>query len=188
MLEAMAEWMSYPMYYAFDGASPPPRIGAAHATIFPYGPFRTADGEVLLGVQNEREWNLFCSHVLGSSELAADERFRSNAKRNANRAPLTVLIEDCFANLPRLAVLERLDRANIANASVNDMAGLWAHPQLAARDRWREIGTAAGPVPALLPPGQRNARMDPVPALGEHSLAILAEIGLSPSDMNDHAA
>jgi itaconate CoA-transferase len=190
MLEAMAEWMSYPMYYAFDGASPPPRVGAAHATIFPYGPFRAADGEVLLGVQNEREWSMFCSHVLDRPELAADARFNSNAKRNADRAALTSLIEDCFASLPRLAVLERLDAANIANASVNDMAGLWAHPQLVARDRWREVGTAAGQIPALLPPGQRDARMDPVPALGEHSLAILAEIGLSASDLdalNDHA-
>ncbi len=188
MLEAMAEWMSYPMYYAFDDASPPPRTGAAHATIAPYGPYRTAGGEVLLGVQNEREWAAFCATVLGKPELADDERFNSNAKRNANRVPLTGLIEDCIAHLPRATVLARLDQANIANASVNDMAGLWAHPQLAARDRWREIGTPAGAIPALLPPGQREARMDPVPALGEHSLAILAEIGLAPSDMNDHAA
>jgi itaconate CoA-transferase len=188
MLEAMAEWMSYPMYYAFDGASPPPRTAAAHATIAPYGPYRTADGEVLLGVQNEREWSAFCATVLGKPELAADERFNANAKRNANRALLTGLIEDVLAALPRQTVLERLDEASIANASVNDMAGLWAHPQLAARDRWRAVGTAAGAIPALLPPGQNDARMDPVPALGEHSLAILAEIGLSPADMDDHAA
>jgi len=179
MLEAMAEWMSYPMYYAFDGATPPPRTGAAHATIAPYGPYRTADGEVLLGVQNEREWTAFCATVLGKPELAVDERFNANAKRNANRAELAGLIEEIFTALPRQAVLERLDQAAIANASVNDMAGLWAHPQLVARNRWREVGTPAGAIPALLPPGQRDARMDPVPALGEHSDAILAEIGLS---------
>lgn len=188
MLEAMAEWMSYPMYYAFDGAAPPPRTGAAHATIAPYGPYRTADGEVLLGVQNEREWAAFCTTVLGQPALANDERFNANAKRNANRAQLAMLIEEVFATLPREAVLDRLDQAAIANASVNDMAGLWAHPQLAARDRWREVGTPAGAVPALLPPGQRDARMEPVPALGEHSEAILREIGLTAADINDHAA
>ena len=179
MLESLAEWMNYPMYYAFDGATPPPRTGAAHATIAPYGPYRTADGEVLLGVQNEREWTAFCATVLGKPELAVDERFNANAKRNANRAELAGLIEEIFTALPRQAVLERLDQAAIANASVNDMAGLWAHPQLVARNRWREVGTPAGAIPALLPPGQRDARMDPVPALGEHSDAILAEIGLS---------
>ncbi len=179
MLESMAEWMSYPMYYAFDGATPPPRTGAAHATIAPYGPYRTADGEVLLGVQNEREWSAFCTGVLGKPDLATDERFSSNAKRNAGRELLTGLIEDVLAALPRRTVLERLDQANIANASVNDMAGLWAHPQLAARDRWREVGTPAGAIPALLPPGQRDAQMNAVPELGEHSAAILAELGLS---------
>jgi itaconate CoA-transferase len=182
MLEAMAEWMSYPMYYAFDGAAPPPRTGAAHATIAPYGPYRTADGEVLLGVQNEREWAAFCTTVLGQPALANDERFNANAKRNANRALLTELIENVLATLPRRAVLERLDQAAIANASVNDMAGLWTHPQLNARDRWREVDSPVGMLPALLPPGQRNARMGAVPALGEHSDAILAELGLSRAD------
>lgn len=178
MLEAMAEWMSYPMYYAFDGAPPPPRVGAAHATIYPYGPFAAADGEVMLGIQNEREWASFCTHVLRHPDLAADPRFAANALRSANRDALTALILDVFAALSRVEVLARLDAAGIANASVNDMAGLWAHPQLAARSRWTQIATPAGPIPAMLPPGMTDARMDPVPALGEHTAAILAELGL----------
>jgi itaconate CoA-transferase len=176
MLEAMAEWMSHPMYYAFEGASPPPRVGSTHATIFPYGLFRTADGEVMLGVQNEREWLSFCSTVLLAPDLAKDERFVTGARRNANREALTTIIEACFVTLPRDVVLARLEKARIANANVNDMAGLWAHPQLSARHRWREVATPAGPIPALLPPGQEDARMDPVPACGEHTAAILAEL------------
>jgi crotonobetainyl-CoA:carnitine CoA-transferase CaiB-like acyl-CoA transferase len=179
MLEAMAEWMSYPLYYAFDGAPPPPRVGAAHATIFPYGPFAAADGEVMLGIQNEREWAAFCEIVLEDPALAKDARFTSNALRTANRQSLTEQIEARFALLSRQQVLDRLDAARIANASVNDMAGLWAHPQLAARDRWREVATPSGTIPALLPPGQDDSRMDPVPALGAHTSAILAELGLS---------
>lgn len=178
MLEAMAEWMSYPMYYAFEGAPPPPRVGAAHATIYPYGPFPAADGEVMLGVQNEREWVAFCAQVLERPDLSDDDRFSSNARRNDNRDALAALIGECFRGLSREAVLARLDRAKIANASVNDMAALWAHPQLAARHRWRRIDTPAGEVPAMLPPGQATARMEAVPALGEHTDRILAELGM----------
>jgi itaconate CoA-transferase len=182
MLEAMAEWMSYPLYYAFGGGSPPPRTGAAHATIYPYGPFRAADGEVLLGIQNEREWSAFCAEVLGQPALASDERFNAGARRNANRDALKAIIDTAFAPLSRADVLARLDRAKIASATVNDMAGLRAHRQLAARDRWREVGTPAGPIPALLPAGYTDARMDPVPALGAHTSAILAELGLPAED------
>ena len=179
MLEAMAEWMTYPLYYAFEGAPPPQRVGASHATIFPYGPFPTRDGDVMLGVQNEREWQAFCELVLERPEVAADPRFASNTLRSANRADLAALIAESTAHLGRAEMLDRLERAQIANASLNDMAGLWAHPQLRARDRWREVGTPVGPVPALLPPGQTDARMDPVPAVGEHTAAILAELGMA---------
>jgi itaconate CoA-transferase len=179
MLEAMAEWMSFPMYYAWEGAPPPPRAGAAHATIYPYGPFATADGEVMLGIQNEREWAAFCATVLERPELTDDARFATNAQRDANRAALAAIIAETFGTLDREAVLTRLDAAKIANASVNDMAGLWAHPQLAARNRWREVDTPAGPIAALLPPGQIEARMDPIPAIGAHTDAILAELGLA---------
>ena len=185
MLEAMGEWMGYPMYYAFDGAPPPPRTGASHASIYPYGPFAAGkdvgeSGTVMLGLQNEREWKVFCEAVLRRPEVAIDARFDSNARRNANRAELQALILGVFAGLTAAQVVERLDAAGIANARVNDMADLWAHPQLQARERWRTVGTPAGEVPALLPPGVSSAfepRMDPVPAVGQHNAAILAELG-----------
>jgi len=178
MLECMAEWMGFPMYYAYEGASQPPRAGASHPTVFPYGPFPTADADVMLGVQNEREWAAFCTVVLRNPELATDARFCSNLRRVENSREVTVLIGQVFAALPRAEVLRRLDEAKIANASVNDLAGLWAHPQLDARNRWTEVRTPAGPVKALIPPGLRTARMAPVPKVGEHNTAILAEIGL----------
>ena len=183
MLEAMGEWMGYPMYYAYDGAPPPPRTGASHASIYPYGPFLAGDGgTVMLGLQNEREWKIFCDAVLQRPEVATDPRFDSNAQRNANRTALQALILGVFAGLTVAQVVERLDAAGIANARVNEMADLWAHPQLQARQLWRSVGTPAGEVPALLPPGLNSAfdyRMDAVPAVGQHNAAILAELGWS---------
>ena len=182
MLESMVEWMSYPLYYAYDGATPPPRAGAAHATIYPYGPFPTGDGRtVMLGLQNEREWVTFCGEVLGQPALATDPRFASNSRRTESREELRAIIVAAFARLTAEDVVARLDAAQIANARMNDMHEVWRHPQLAARHRWTEVATAAGPIPALLPPGQPDApapRMDPVPALGEHTDAILRELGL----------
>ncbi|ALK99132.1 CoA-transferase [Massilia sp. WF1] len=181
MLESMMEWMSYPLYYAMDGASPPPRAGAAHATIYPYGPFPAGDGRVImLGLQNEREWALFCSKVLQKPELATDPRFNSNAARTVAREELRAIIVDVFSTLTAEQVIERLEAAPIANAHVNTMHDMWEHPQLKARDRWLEVATPAGPLPALKPPGvpeEWNARMDPIPALGAHTDAILAELG-----------
>jgi itaconate CoA-transferase len=181
MLESMMEWMSYPLYYAMDGASPPPRAGAAHATIYPYGPFPAGDGRVImLGLQNEREWALFCSKVLQQPELAADPRFSSNAARTAAREALRAIIVDAFSKLTAEQVIERLEAAPIANAHVNTMHDMWEHPQLKARGRWSEVATPAGPLPALKPPGVPDAwdaRMDPVPKLGAHTEAILAELG-----------
>ena len=181
MLECMAEWMGYPLYYAFDGAEPPPRSGAAHATIYPYGPFPTGDGQtVMLGLQNEREWRVFCERVLEQPQLVADPRFASNAARNAAREALREIIVAAFAPLTAEQVAARLDAAGIANARVNTMRDLWRHPQLEARRRWVEIDTPAGRIPALLPPGISGpdaARMGPVPALGQHTDAVLAEIG-----------
>jgi itaconate CoA-transferase len=181
MLESMAEWMSYPLYYAFDGAEPPQRASASHATIYPYGPFPAGDGKVImLGLQNEREWAVFCSKVLQQPALATDPRYNTNALRSAARRELYVLIVGVFAGLSAEQVVERLDEAQIANAHMNDMHDLWEHAQLKARHRWTEVGTPAGPVPALLPPGQPNGyepRMDPVPALGQHTDTILAELG-----------
>ena len=183
MLESMAEWMSFPMYYAFEGASAPQRSGAAHATIYPYGPFAAGDGKVvMLGLQNEREWAAFCSQVLQQPKLASDQRFDSNAKRTAARQALRDIIVQAFSTLTSEQVIARLDQAQIANAQVNDMQALWQHPQLQARQRWAQVQTPAGPVPALLPAGTgvddaELARMDPVPALGQHTDAILAELG-----------
>ena len=183
MLEAMGEWMGYPMYYAYDGAPPPPRTGASHASIYPYGPFAAGDGAtVMLGLQNEREWKIFCDAVLQHPKVATDPRFDSNAQRNANRTALQALILGVFAGLTVAQVVERLDAAGIANARVNDMADLWAHPQLQARQRWCSVGTPAGEVPAMLPPGVNSAfdyRMDAVPAVGQHNAAILAGLGWS---------
>ena len=187
MLESLAEWTSYPLYYAFDGAPPPPRTGAAHATIYPYGPFPTGDGgTVMMGLQNEREWVSFCQIVLQRPELATDPRFAGNARRVAERDALRQLIVDAFAASTAPQVLERLEAAKIANARVNTMHDVWQHPQLAARGRWREVGTSAGPVPALLPPGSWDVepRMDPVPALGEHTDEVLAELGYDAQEIH----
>ena len=182
MLESLVEWMNYPMYYAYDGAPPPPRAGAAHATIYPYGPFPIGDGTtVMLGLQNEREWQLFCDKVLLTPELAKDERFSANFKRVENRQALRALIVESFSTLNFDAVFDRLEHAQIANARVNDMQGVWDHPQLQARDRWREVETSAGTVPSLIPPGSNSAfepRMDAVPGLGQHTEQVLRELGL----------
>jgi len=181
MLESLVEWMNYPLYYAMDGASPPSRSGASHATIYPYGPFPAGDGKVvMLGLQNEREWATFCDKVLLQPALAKEERFASNSRRSAGREELRRIIVDAFADLTAEQVIARLEDAQIANAHVNDMHDVWAHPQLKARKRWREIDTAAGAVPALLPPGsweECEPRMDALPALGQHTAAILAGLG-----------
>jgi itaconate CoA-transferase len=187
MLEGMVEWMSHAMYYAFEGAQPPERAGAAHATIYPYGPFPTGDGKtVMLGLQNEREWLGFCQHVLIRPELASDERFATNSKRSAERRALHSIIVDTFAALNAEQVIARLEVAQIANARMNDMHDVWDHVQLRARGRWSQVGTPAGVIPALLPPGTPDcfsSRMDSVPALGQHTDSILAELGWRPADV-----
>lgn len=189
MLESLVEWTSYPLYYAIDGAAPPPRTGASHATIYPYGPFPAGDGKtVMLGLQNEREWVLFCNKVLLAPQLASDARFATNSKRSAARQELRDLIVDAFAKLTAEQVLARLDDAQIANANVNDMHDVWEHPQLRARQRWREIDSPAGKIPALLPPGsweQASPRMDAVPALGQHTDQILIDLGYSATQIAD---
>ncbi|EMC91949.1 hypothetical protein BAUCODRAFT_126919 [Baudoinia panamericana UAMH 10762] len=182
MLESMAEWMTFPMYYASDGAPPPAMSGAEHASIYPYGPFQTGeDGTVMLGMQNEREWVIFCNDVLDKPDLAEDERFANTSLRSSNRKELRAMIEEVFSVYSADKVLDKLQNAGIANAKVNDMAGLWAHPQLKARDRWTEVNTPNGLVPALKPAGTAEGvavRMDPIPAVGEHNEAIFAEFGI----------
>lgn len=186
MLESLAEWMGYPLYYAFEGAPPPERTGARHATIYPYGPFATGDGKTLMiGIQNDREWRTFCEKVLERRDLAGDARFSGVSKRAAARELLEPIIVEAFSRLTAGELLTRLDAAQIASAHVNDMHAVWEHPQLRARGRWHEVGTSAGPVAALLPPGLRSgeARMDRVPALGEHTDAVLAEIGVAAEEI-----
>ena len=188
LLESLVEWMSYPLCYAYQGAAPPLRAGAAHATIYPYGPFATGDAKVvMLGLQNEREWKIFCDKVLGQPALASDPRFDTNAKRNADRDALRALITEAFAPLSAAEVVARLDAAGIANAQVNQMADVWAHAQLQARGRWSEVATPASPVPALLPPGCTEARMDAVPALGQHSRSVLAGLGFEATQIEQWA-
>ena len=187
MLEALGEWMSFPMYYAFEGAEPPPRNGASHATIYPYGPFKAGDGgTVMLGLQNEREWAKFCDVVLENPVLANDARFDQNFKRNEKREELLAIIDQCFSKLTTEQVIAKLENAQIANARLNDMKGLWNHQQLKERERWVNVDTPAGSIPALLPPGLNNSydyRMDPIPSVGEHTDAILQELGLTESDI-----
>ena len=181
MLEALGEWMGFPLYYAYEGAAPPPRSGAAHATIYPYGPFATGDGKtVMLGLQNEREWKLFCESVLLQPQLAADPRFASNSQRNANRESLAAIISEVFSRLDAEQVIARLETAQIANAHVNTVADVWQHPQLQARGRFAQVASPVGALAALLPPGVHSSfdyRMDPIPAVGEHTEAILRELG-----------
>ncbi|MBN3786623.1 CaiB/BaiF CoA-transferase family protein [Burkholderia sp. Ac-20353] len=183
MLESMVEWMNYPLYYAIDGQSAPRQTGAAHATIFPYGPFKAGDGKtVMLGLQNEREWKKFCDVVIHQPMLTSDERFCSNSRRVAHREDLSRMIEQAFSTLSSAQVIDRLEEAGIANARMNDMQAVWEHEQLAARNRWTTVGTSAGEIPALFPPGLSLTdapRMDPVPALGQHTTAVLRELGYS---------
>jgi itaconate CoA-transferase len=182
MLESMVEWMSFPMYYAFEGAAPPPRAGASHATIYPYGPFPVGDGNtIMLGLQNEREWVIFCEKVIEQKALAIDPEFDNNTKRTANRARLRAVIVELFSKMTIAQVEQKLEEAQIANARVNEMKDVWAHPQLKARNRWTEVQSPVGLLPALLPPATNNqfdARMDPIPGIGEHTQAILKELGV----------
>lgn len=181
MLEALGEWMGFPLYYAYEGAAPPPRSGASHATIYPYGPFATGDGKtVMLGLQNEREWKLFCDQVLRQPQLATDPRFESNSRRNEHREALATIILEVFSALDAEQVIARLDAAQIANAHVNTLGDVWQHPQLQARGRLAQVASPAGPLAALLPPGVHSGfdyRMDAIPAVGEHTEAILRELG-----------
>jgi crotonobetainyl-CoA:carnitine CoA-transferase CaiB-like acyl-CoA transferase len=183
MLESLGEWMSYPLYYAYEDATPPPRNGASHATIYPYGPFKAGDGgTVMLGLQNDREWVLFCEVVLENQALAKDARFDKNFKRNEKRDELLSIIDACFSKLTTQQVIAKLEQAQIANARLNDMQGLWNHDQLKARDRWVQVGSPVGPIPAMLPPGSNNSfdyRMDEIPSVGQHTEAILTELGIS---------
>jgi itaconate CoA-transferase len=183
IMETMAEWMGYPLYYSFEGAAPPPRTGAAHAAICPYGPFSAGDGKpVMLGIQHEREWAAFCEMVLERPELATDPRFSSNSRRVDAREELHSIIEKAFSRMTSEQVVTRLDNAQIANARMNDMHALWEHAQLRARGRWAEVDSPAGKIPVLLPPAIPASwapRMEAIPALGQHTDTVLGGLGYS---------
>jgi itaconate CoA-transferase len=187
MFEALTEWMGYPLYYTHFGGEAPARTGPDHATIVPYGRYQTGDGKsVMLGLQNEREWAVFCEKVLLQPKLAQDPRYDSNSKRAAKRAELNALIAKVFAMLTAEQLIERLDASGIANARVNTPDEVWEHPQLKARNRWREMDSPAGPLATLLPPltmPDFEARIDAVPALGEHTERILGELGYTSGDI-----
>jgi itaconate CoA-transferase len=181
MFEALAEWMTHPLYYTHFSGKAPRRNGPDHATIVPYGRFQCRGGAyVMMGIQNEREWATFCDQVLGDAKLAQDPRFSNNTRRTERRAEVVALIERVFASMSAEQVVAKLDAAGIANARINTPDEVWNHPQLQARGRWREMGSPAGSIPTLLPPVTMpgfEARLDPVPAVGEHTDRILAEIG-----------
>ncbi len=188
MLDALAEWMHYPMYRAAYGRIAWQREANSNPLVAPYGAHRTADGPVIFGLQNDREWATFAGEVLRRPELAEDPRFAANKARVENRAELTAIIEALFTTMTSADVVALLDRAGIANGRLNEPMDVWNHPQLAARERWRDVGTPGGPIRALLPPfsfGDFEAVMGDVPALGEHTDAVLHELGYSDAAIAD---
>jgi len=191
MLDALGEWMSQPYFFSVYGGRPPERTGARHASIAPYGPYPAAGGsQVFLGIQNEREWAVLCEKILGRPELITDERFATNPDRVAHNDELTAIIVAVFSAIPAAGLMARLDAAGLANAQLRTPAEFAEHPQLAARDRWREVGTPYGPVRTLLPPVTvpgREPVMGAVPAVGQHTAAIRAELGFPPADGADRA-
>ncbi len=183
MLEAMVEWMGFPLYYTYDGATPPPRSGSEHATIYPYGAFTSADDRtIMIGLQNEREWALFCHHVMQDPSLATDVRFASNSQRSEYRDVLRSLIQSLLQTLPADQIRQRLDLGKIAHADVNTMADVWSHPQLEALQRFMEFETPAGKLRGIKPPVDNSSfapSIGPVPAVGEHTESILGELGFT---------
>ena len=184
LLEALGEWMGFPAYFTGYGGSQPPRTGASHAAIAPYGPFEAGDGRVVfLGLQNEREWVKFCEAVLERPELATDPRFDTNSRRVENGEELDEAIDGAFKDLSSEEVISRLDGARIANARMRTVQEFLDHPQLEARDRWREVDSPVGPIRALVPPVTMQgveSVMEPIPEVGEHTDAILEELDLDP--------
>jgi itaconate CoA-transferase len=183
MFEALCEWMTFPLYYAHFGGMPYARSGPNHTAIVPYGPFRAGDGKVvIIGIQNEPEWKVFCERVLKQPELAGDPRFNSNSRRVANREVLSSMIEAAFAKFQTKDLLELLDATGIANSQMNNLEEVWNHPQLQSRKRWRSVESSVGQIPVLLPPAMPSGaepRLDPIPELGAHVDALLTELGYS---------
>lgn len=189
MLEAMVEWMGFPLYYAYDGAEPPARSATDHASIYPYGAFSTGDDRaIMLGLQNDREWEVFCRDVIEQESLAADDRFNTNSLRSQNREQLREIIQQVFAGLTEAQLSNKLNAAQIAYANINDMHGVWNHPQLKALHRLVQLETPEGPVSSFKPPGNNSSfkpALGPVPATGEHTREILQELGFDGSEIEE---
>ncbi|MFF9284218.1 CaiB/BaiF CoA transferase family protein [Streptomyces griseosporeus] len=188
MLEALAEWMGHPLHHALHGGTAPERTGLAHAVIAPYDAYPTADGgRVLLSVQNDREWRRLAEQVLERPELGEDPAFATNAARVAHRARTDALVGQALGGLDADEAVRRLEAAGIACARLRDVHELAGHPQLAARERWREVGSPVGPLRALLPPitlpGGEEPGMGDVPALGEHTGAVLRAVGMTDDEI-----
>ena len=187
MFEALCEWMMQPLLYAHFTGKRIQRSGADHVSIVPYGRFTARDGkDVMMGIQNEREWAQFCEKVLRRPELARDPRFDSNSRRLASRDELLAIVREVFATMTAAELVERLDEASIANARMNEMDEVWAHAQLPARKRWTEMGSPVGAIPVLRPPATHSdfePEIGAVPAVGEHTATILAEVGLAPVEI-----
>lgn len=182
MFESLGEWLGFPAYFTAYGGSAPPRTGAFHATIVPYGPFQASDGTVFLGIQNEREFARFCTHVLQLPELPKDPRFATGSARNQHRDEMNALITQVFAQRTSAQVVQSLEAAGIANARLNSMQGFWEHPQLAARNRWTEVDSPAGPLKAMRPPlniNEMTPSISAIPGVGQHTHSILHELGYS---------
>jgi crotonobetainyl-CoA:carnitine CoA-transferase CaiB-like acyl-CoA transferase len=181
LFDSLAEWMNYPLYFSMYGGVEPQRRGTRHATIAPYGAYTTADQrEILVAVQNEREWHRFCAVFLGDPDLEHDDRFVTNSARIAHTDLLDEIVARRFGQFTRAEALDALSMAQIATAQISDMADLAAHPELTERNRWRDVASPAGMLQALVPPGipaGTPLRMDPVPAVGEHTDSILKELG-----------
>jgi crotonobetainyl-CoA:carnitine CoA-transferase CaiB-like acyl-CoA transferase len=187
MFESLGEWLGFPTYFTNYGGSAPPRTGAFHATIVPYGPFRAGDGKtVFLGIQNEREFARFCAQVLGQPDLPKDPRYASGSLRNEHRTEMNALIESVFAGMTAAGVVEKLESAGIANARLNTMQEFWDHPQLEARNRWREVDSPAGPLDTMIPPlniAGMEPDIGPIPGVGQHTRSVLAELGYAPANI-----
>jgi crotonobetainyl-CoA:carnitine CoA-transferase CaiB-like acyl-CoA transferase len=187
LFDALSEWMGYPAYYTKYGGTPPARAGVRHATVVPYGSYRCKDGAVLLAVQTEAQWRAFCE-VCGHPEWESDPRYLTPPLRRENRAELEAAIDAALGELPRAEVVRRLEAADIPFGSLNSVAEFVEHPQLSARDRWREIGTPVGPIQSLLPPFDlegATAQMGDIPEVGQHTIDVLAEVGYSPAEIEE---
>ncbi|GAK04328.1 L-carnitine dehydratase/bile acid-inducible protein F [Geomicrobium sp. JCM 19037] len=182
MLETLGEWMGYPMYYEGIGGKKLNRTGASHASIFPYGPFPTEDRTIFIGIQNNREWQVFCEQILEDDTLYSDSRFLDNAQRVENQEILRSIIEQKLQTVPAAEVIEKLDRAKIANANLNDMKAFKDHPQLKDRNRWTQVDSPVGLVDALLPPINSkdfDVVMKPIPKVGEHTGKLREEFTIT---------